>query len=187
MTDQNPPKGPPSTTTSIWPAATVVLVAVGTLAIFFLINLGFDRGTTTTTTVAVVGGLPVDTSSTLLAGCVIDSIPPSDIASGLIVPIGTSAVGPINHHQSDSSGPDCSRTLVAAQPESKILGFYQPHLEGMAWKLFSSGVAVHGGNQDLFQKAGSDTFYWIEGITIVKSSANSTTWTLRLYQNNSIV
>ena len=57
MSDE--PRAPLTTTTSIWPAAGVLIFAVVVLLVFMLINLISDQGVTTTPTTlpVVVGGL----------------------------------------------------------------------------------------------------------------------------------
>ena len=55
------PRPPLTTTTSIWPAAGVLIFAVVVLAVFMVINLISDQGvsTTPTTLPVVVGGLQI--------------------------------------------------------------------------------------------------------------------------------
>jgi hypothetical protein len=66
------------------------------------------------------------------------------------------------------------------------LSFYKTQLEARGWSLFSSG-ASNGSPQYLFQKAGSDTFYWVIGITVDSSTSTSTSWTFRIYQNSEAI
>jgi len=187
MDKPEPIRPPLTTTTSIKPAATVLIVAVVMLFTFVLINAVFDQGTTTPTTVIVVGGLPVAANNQTLAACQLPGIPPSDISSGLIVPIGSLPAGPVDHHSSDAGSFDCSRSVTAPYAQSKILGFYLDQLRAIGWTNFSKGVAANGGGEQfLFQKAGSDTFNWIEGVTVNASASRRTTWTVRLYQDNSL-
>jgi hypothetical protein len=184
--DEETPRPPLTTTTSIKPAATVLIAGAVMLVVFVLINVLFDSSTTTPTSVIVVGGLPPDRTSTLMSECVQGGAPPSDIASGLIVPIHSTATGPVNHHGNDPAAFDCSRGLHAPYSNAQILGFYVDQLRGLGWHQFSSGTAHGGGQQILFQKAGSDTFYWIEGVTTNPSATGQGGWTLRIYQDNSI-
>ncbi len=69
MSDE--PKPPLTTTTSIWPAAGVLLLAVAMLFVFILINFASDQGVTKvkTTIPLVVGGLNIATSSSALQYC----------------------------------------------------------------------------------------------------------------------
>jgi len=44
-----------------------------------------------------------------------------------------------------------------------------------------------GAPQLLFQKAGSDTFYWIVGVTVTARHGATSNWTYRIYQNSSAI
>ncbi len=187
---KSPKVAPPlTTTTSIWPAAAVLGVAVVMLVVFMFINLVADQGVATTTTIpVVVGGLGVDPTSTLLANCEPPGSIPANIAAGVVVPQGTRARGPFALPNSGAGDFDCFRPLVSSTSASALLGFYKAQLEVRGWNLFSSGAA-NGAPQFLFQKAGSDTFYWIIGITVQPSTSSptSTDWTFRIYQNSSAI
>ena len=61
--------------------------------------------------------------------------------------------------------------------------FFDAQLEARGWSLFSKG-ASNGEPQSLFQKAGSDGFYWEVGVTVTKTSASTVYWTFRIYQNS---
>jgi hypothetical protein len=178
------PRPPLTTTTSIKPAATVLAVGVAMLLIFVLINGVFDQGTTTTTTIFIAGGLQVDAANPLLKECALPGIPPDDIASGLIVPVDTVAIGPVSHHLTSDGSFDCSRDLSNTHRGPQILGFYLNHLRALGWQAFSQGTGTGGGQQYLFQKAGSDTFEWIEGVTVTRSSDQGASFTVRMYQYN---
>ena len=63
-------------------------------------------------------------------------------------------------------------------------------MAGQGWRIFSTGAPVGGpGVEILAQKAGSDSWYWEQGVVIspttFKGSTQSTTFTLRLYQASS--
>ena len=84
------PQAPLTTTTSIWPAAAVLGIAVAMLAVFMIINAVADRGVTTTTTVpTVVGGLAKAPNADALAYCHHTSEIPANIAGAFIVPART--------------------------------------------------------------------------------------------------
>lgn len=188
MTDTKP-KPPLTTTTSILPAAVVLGLAVAMLAVFMVINLVTNQTVSTTTTIpVVVGGLGIDASSSLLANCQSPGTPPSDIVSGIVVPVGTHARGPFQLPNSGAGDFDCFRPLVTSASASSLLSFYRSQLEARGWNLFSSG-ASNGSPQYLFQKAGADTFYWIIGVTVAPaaSTSTSTAWTFRIYQNSAAI
>jgi hypothetical protein len=183
-----PPRAPLTTTVSIKPAASVLIIAIAMLAIFLVINGVADQGDgTAPTTIAVVGGLAVDSSSQILAKCEQAAPVPDNIATAFIVPVKTVSAGGITNQTSDAGAFDCSQPLSAPYSQNEILGFYKSELVAQGWNLFSQGAAVGGGGQQfLFQKGGDDSFYWISGVTVDHHSANSTTWTLRFYQDDAL-
>lgn len=189
MTPDAKPRPPLTTTTSILPAMIVLGVAVATLVVFMAINLVADRGVTTTTTIpVVVGGLGLDRSSTVLSDCVTPGSPPADVVTAIVVPVNTHPRGPFKLPNSGAGDFDCYRPLVTSTNAPSLLAFYKTQLEARGWTLFSSG-ASNGAPQYLFQKAGSDTFYWVVGITVNPSvsTANVTAWTYRIYQNSTAI
>ena len=183
MSSSRPPL---STTTSLWPAATVLLVAAVTLVGFTLINVLASTGVTknsTTTTVLIVGGLSRDFSNRAATGCEQNENPPANIASALLLPVDTKEVsGPLfaNQGAGDFS---CSLHFVTKHGSGALLAFYKNNLQALGWKLFSQGSSS-GTPQFLFQKAGSDGFYWIAGVTVNSQSKAGSRWSLRVYQNS---
>jgi hypothetical protein len=181
-------KPPLTTTTSIWPAAAVLILAVVMLFVFMAINIISDQGvsTTSTTIPVVVGGLGTDTASIVLQNCHQPSNPPSDITSALIVPVGTRSTGPSVLPNEGAGDFDCYRPLATTANATSLLAYYSAHLEALGWNLFSTGAA-NGSPQSLFQKGGSDGFYWVVGITVNSSSKSATDWTFRIYQNSETI
>ncbi len=178
-------KPPLTTTTSIWPAAAVVGIGLVTLVVFMLINLVANPTVTTPTTVPiVVGGLATAKSNAAVAGCQQPGTPPSNISGALFVPVGTKPVSATVHANGGAGDYDCYRDLVTSTSAGSLLGYYRTHLEALGWNLFSSG-ATSGQPQLLFQKAGSDTFYWVVGITVQRSTRRVIHWSYRIYQNSS--
>ena len=184
----DPVKPPLTTTTSILPAMTVVIVAVVTLVIFLAINLIANPTVrkTTTTIPIVVGSLSTQKDSPILASCQEAGNPPADIASALLVPVSTQATAATLHPNGGAGDYDCLRTLVTHASSGELLGYYSAQLEARGWSLFSHGSS-NGSPQLLFQKAGSDTFYWIVGITVSAHSGATSYWTFRIYQNSSAI
>lgn len=182
------PKPPLTTTTSILPAMAVVGIAVVTLVVFLLINfIANPKVTTTTTTLpVVVGGLLEQPNSRLLAGCQEAGNPPANIGGALLVPRLTRSSGPTLHPNGGAGDYDCLRTLVTRTSPAQLLGFYSAQLQSRGWSLFSKGSPA-GLPQYLFQKAGSDTFYWIIGITVNATHGLTSAWTFRIYQNSSAI
>ena len=181
------PKAPLTTTTSIWPAAAVLGIAVVMLASFMGINLIANRGVAATTTIPViVGGLSSATSSALLSNCEQPGNPPKNITGALLLPASTRANGGFQLPNAGAGDFDCYRSFITPSSPSQLLAFYASQLEARGWSLFSQG-ASNGSPQDLFQKAGSDTFYWVVGITVTTSRTRSTSWTYRIYQNSAAI
>jgi hypothetical protein len=177
----------PSHRTSIWPAATVLIVALSTLALFMVINAVTNTSTVTTTTVAVVGGVNSSTDKTLTDGCSSAGLPPADIRNALMVPVTVrlTAHKIVNQGAGDY---DCYLDYRTSLSGPNIIAYYQTHIPALGWKLFSTGHSSggHHGQQVLFQIAGSDSFYWVYGVTI-ESTGTSTNFRIRIYQNNSLI
>jgi hypothetical protein len=161
------------------------------LAVFMVINLVANQGVTkeTTTTLPVlVGGLARDVSpGPALKYCLQTEEVPSNIADAFVMPVGTAPTGGANTPNSGAGDFDCYEPLATASATSaSLIGFYNAQLESRGWNLFSKG-ASNGGPQSLFQKAGSDGFYWVVGVTVTKSSATNVDWTFRIYQNSETI
>ena len=184
MSDASKP--PLTTTTSILPAMAVLIIAVVTLVTFLAINfIANPRVTTSSTTVPiVVGALPIDSASTVLHGCAQAGSPPGNIVGSLIVPVRTTPAGATLHPNGGAGDYDCLRQLATTASPGELLGFYSAQLQAQGWSLFSRGSS-HAVAQLLFQKAGSDTFYWIVGVTVTAVHGPSSLWTFRIYQNSS--
>lgn len=185
------PKAPLTTTTSIWPAASVIGIALVVLVVFMGINLVAGKGVATTTTVpVVVGGVnpaSVTQDSSVLGYCEHYSEIPSNIVSGFILPEGSVTNGLGNVPNAGAGEFDCRQPVrTNGHTSSEVLAFYADQLAARGWNLFSKG-ASNGAPQYLFQKAGSDTFYWVMGVTVTKRGANFTNWTFRIYQNSSTI
>jgi len=182
------PRAPLTTTTSIWPAAGVLIFAVVVLAVFMLINLISDQGVTSTRTTlpVVVGGLKTAPTSTVVNYCKSASEIPSNIDDVFIVPVGTQSESGGNIPNAGAGDFDCYQPLETDTNAASLLEFYKTQLEVRGWGLFSKGSS-NGSPQSLFQKAGNDGFYWVVGISVTKSTSNLVHWTFRIYQNSETV
>lgn len=176
------PKAPLTTTTSIWPAAAVLGIAVVMLVVFMAINLISGQTVTTTTTLpVVVGGLSSEPNTQLLRDCREPGNPPTNITGAFLLPATTRANGAFHLPNAGAGDYDCYRSFVTSASPAAILSFYASELEPRGWSLFSEGSSK-GTPQSLFQKAGSDTFYWDVGITVNRTEGATTEWTFRIYQ-----
>ncbi len=191
MESMSSPRPPLTTTTSIWPAASVLIAAVLMLAGFMILNIATNAPTETSTSLPlIVGGLPVQgglsSGAQLLAGCHQAGSPPNNILDGFMLPTPSRVDGPFAMVNQGAGDYDCHRSFVTTTTAAKLLGFYAGQLAARGWSNFSSG-ASNGMPQLLFQKAGSDTFYWVLGITVNHSDSRSVSWTFRIYQNSASV
>jgi hypothetical protein len=178
------PKAPLTTTTSIWPAAAVLGIAVVMLVVFMIINAASDQGVTTTTTVpTVVGGLVKAPNADALTYCRTTSEIPSNIVGAFVVPANTTIEPGSNIPNSGAGDYDCYQPLSTATTSGSLLAFYATQLEARGWSLFSRG-ASNGEPQSLFQKGGTDGFYWVVGVTVNSASNGRVHWTYRIYQNS---
>jgi hypothetical protein len=179
------PLPPPSRRVSILPAASVLGLAVFTLVIFSVMN-AFDSSTVAPTTAPViVGGLQpasAATDSALFSKAVQDGVPPVDIASALIAPRGAVWLHNLNTGGQALGGYDRATSLSVAAPSSRLFGFYRSHLQALGWTQYSAGAAPGGGDELLFQKGGSDGWYWEAGVIARAITSGKTTFTLRLFQ-----
>ena len=182
------PRPPLSTTTSLKPAASVLAIAVAVLTIFLGINLIEAKPNPTTTTLPIiVGGLPATTGpSAMSTVCAHGGVIPSDVDSALVSPEGSlTSVAP-RIRNAGAGDFDCEGTFVTPASPGRILGFYQAQLSVRGWRLFSRGSST-GQPQFLFQRASSDGFYWVIGVTVTHSHGSSSTWMFRVYQNSESV
>jgi hypothetical protein len=186
MSDE--PRAPLTTTTSIWPAAGVLIFAAVVLGVFMVINLISDQGVTKspTTIPVVVGGLKIASSASALNYCTSASEIPSNIDDVFLVPVGTSLNKGGNIPNAGAGDFDCYQPLTTTTNSASLLKFYKSQLEARGWSLFSQGSS-NGSPQSLFQKAGNDGFYWVAGITVTKSSKDLVHWTFRIYQNSETI
>ena len=182
------PRAPLTTTTSIWPAAGVLIFAVVMVTIFMIVNLITDQGVTSTSSTlpVVVGGLAKAPSSAVLKFCSSTSEIPSNVNDAFIVPVGTTSASLGRIPNAGAGDFDCYQPLITTTTSASLLQFYMTQFEARGWTLFSQGSSK-GSPQTLFQKAGNDGFYWVAGITVTKSSKNLVRWTFRIYQNSETV
>ena len=185
MSDERPPL---TTTTSLLPAAIVLGIAVVTLVAFLALNFIASPSVKTpkTTIPIVIGTLGTEDHSTLLAGCRQPDNPPANVTDALLVPATTTATGPVRLPDQGAGDFDCMRALKTQASSRRLLGYYSAQLEARGWALFSKG-ASNGSPQLLFQKAGTDGFYWVVGITVNDQAASSSDWTYTIYQNSETI
>jgi hypothetical protein len=184
------PRPPLTTTTSLWPAGLILGLAVVMLGVFLLIDFATNKGVVTvpTTIPTVVGGLGLDAKpGPALQYCLQSEEVPGNIDSAFIVPDKTVPRPGANTPDLGAGEYDCYEPMATTGASSgALIKFFDTQLEARGWSLFSKG-ASNGDPQSLFQKAGSDGFYWELGITVNKSTASRVDWTFTIYQNSDTV
>jgi hypothetical protein len=184
------PRPPLTTTTSLWPAGLILGLAVVMLGVFMLIDFATNKGVVTvpTTIPTVVGGLPLDSKpGAALQYCLQSEEVPRNIDSAFIVPEKTVPRPGANTPDLGAGEYDCYEPMATTGASSgALIKFFDTQLEARGWNLFSKG-ASNGDAQSLFQKAGSDGFYWELGVTVNKTTASRVDWTFTIYQNSDTV
>lgn len=184
------PKPPVTTTTSIWPAAAILGLAVVMVGVFLLVDFVTSKGVVPppTTIPVVVGGLTRDANpGPALKYCLQSEEVPSNLDSAFIVPDSTVPRSGANTPDLGAGEYDCYEPMSTANAtSSQLISFFNAQLEARGWSLFSQG-ASNGDPQSLFQKAGSDGFYWEIGITVTKSTSSHVDWKFEIYQNSDTV
>ncbi|MCU1363425.1 MAG: hypothetical protein JWM55_1253 [Acidimicrobiaceae bacterium] len=161
------------------------------LSVFMLVNLVTNKGVVakeTATVPVIVGGLQADTKpGAKLQYCLQSEEVPSNIDSAFVVPVNT-ATRPGQGTPNRGAGEfSCEQPLTTTNTSaSELISFFNQRLQASGWSLFSHG-ASNGDPQSLFQKAGSDGFYWEVGVTVNKSTTSSVNWTFQIYQNSETV
>jgi hypothetical protein len=184
------PRPPLTTTTSLWPAGLILGLAVVMLGVFMLVDFATNKGVVTvpTTLPTVVGGLPLDAKPTAaLQYCLQSQEVPSNIDSAFIVPVNTVPRSGASTPDLGAGEYDCYEPMATTGASAgALINFFDTQLEARGWSLFSKG-STSTGPQSLFQKAGSDGFYWEAGVTVTKSTASRLYWKFTIYQNSDTV
>ena len=175
--------------TKIWLAAVVPLLAVGMLVIVIVINIVTAEPPAASSKIPKlekVSGLSASSINPFVP-LVAAGEPPSDVLSRVVLPEGaiTSA-----HRSSPGSATSFDQTLTFTSPASEqaIYSFFDREMASRGWKVFSTGKPANApGVEVLGQRAGSDGWYWVQGVvvsptTFSKDGAQSTLFSVRLYQ-----
>jgi hypothetical protein len=184
------PRPPLTTTTSLWPAAVILGLAVIMIGVFLLIDFATNKGVVSvpTTIPTVVGGLAIDAKpAPALQYCLQSQEVPSNLHDAFIVPEHTVARPGANTPDLGAGEYDCFEPMATTRASSnQIITFFDAQLEARGWSLFSR-AASNGDPQSLFQQAGSDGFYWELGITVTKATSSTVFWKFTIYQNSGTV
>lgn len=171
------------------PSLKPALVVVG-LAVFVVLGgivLSFATGGWTasaggTGATGVTGGAP---PATHLAGTTIaavsaagdlaviasDGQPPADIRDTLVVPAGARLTG--HEDIDDDLGPfDRAVYLSVDALPAQVVSFFRVALERQGWGLLPGGVTSGNDTEEqIFEKAGSDGYYWQVAVTVTTVAA----------------
>jgi hypothetical protein len=179
-----------TTTTSLWPAGAILVLAIVMLGVFLLVDFVTSKGVVPppTTVPVIVGGLARDVDpGPALQYCLQSEEVPSNLDGAFVVPVDTVARSGANTPDLGAGEFDCYEPMSTSNANAgAVIKFFDTQLEARGWSLFST-AASNGDPQSLFQKAGSDGFYWEIGITVTKSSSTHTNWTFEIYQNSDTV
>lgn len=168
----------------------VPLVALIVLATFIVINSldspGLSSSASTIPALKKVSGL-VAAQQSPFTPYVENGEPPPDILASVVIPEATTTPSVVKN-QGEATSYD--RTISFSSPASAaaLYSFFHQEMTAHGWKIFSTGAPVHQhGVEVLSQKAGSDSWYWEQGVvisptTFTSAGSQSTKVTLRLYQ-----
>ena len=174
--------------TSLKYAMIVPIVALIVIVAYILANLGTGGSEAKDEVPAIIkgAGLPVE-PGLAFAPYVTNGEPPSDILASVVLPSGISAPKAL-HDSGQPTSFDRSLRFSSNASQAPLYTFFRKQLIGRGWKIFSTGAPVGSpGVQMLGQKGGSDSWFWIQGVTISPTTFSadghqSTSVTVRLYQ-----
>lgn len=181
---------PPGNPTSIKYAAVVLLVGVGTIVVFALINLIFSSPAPSSKDLepqrfASVAAKPY--LSTILQ----PGVPPKDIVEALRLPVGVQDPRELHTGGGGAGSFDGSVELRATQTQGWLYAFFRDQLNRRGWNAFSHGRVSKDRVEVLARRAGGDGFMWQVGVDVSPSIftpkpdgsvEQSTTFTYRVYQ-----
>ena len=153
--------------TSLKYAMIVPIVALIVIVAYILANLGTGGSEAKDEVPAIIkgAGLPVE-PGLAFAPYVTNGEPPSDILASVVLPSGISAPKAL-HDSGQPTSFDRSLRFSSNASQAQLYTFFRKQLIGRGWKIFSTGAPVGSpGVQMLGQKGGSDSWFWIQGVTI---------------------
>ena len=175
--------------TSLRWALVVPLLAVAMLAIVILINVADAPGPPPASTIPKVSstvGLTVSPINPFTPE-VSAGEPVPDILNAVVIPAPATSLGSVPTGGEPTSFDGAFRYSSPAS-QGALYSFFHQEMSGRGWKIFSVGApAGSKGIEILAQKAGSDGWFWEQGVVIhpTRFAANgkqATIFTVRLYQ-----
>jgi hypothetical protein len=183
------PLSPPGVApTRLWLAAIVPICAVVMLVTVILLNMSDPNSPKVGATPKLekVSGLTASTVNPF-APLVIAGEPVSDILDSVVVPAGAKQLA-IPQVGGEATSFDNSIVFSSPASEQSLYTFFHDEMQASGWRIFSTGAPVNqSGVELLAQKAGSDGWYWEQGVivnatTFSANGSQSTRFSVRLYQ-----
>jgi hypothetical protein len=175
--------------TKMWMAAIVPLCAVVMLAVIIIINIATAEppaAVAPSPKLEKVSGLSPSTTNPFVP-LVVAGEPPGDVLGSVVIPAGSIQTA-IPQVGGDPTGFDHTIDFTSPASEQAIYSYFDHEMTGRGWKVFSKGApANQPGVEVLAQRAGSDGWYWEEGVVVSPTAfgangSQSTRYSVRLYQ-----
>jgi hypothetical protein len=174
--------------TRLWLAAIVPICAVVMLVTVILLNMSDPNSPKVGSTPKLekVSGLTVSTANPFTP-LVVAGEPVSDILDAVVIPAGATQLA-IPQVGGEATSFDHSIVFSSPASEQALYTFFHDEMTANGWRIFSTGApANEKGVELLAQKAGSDGWYWEQGVIVNPTSfstsgTQSTHFTVRLYQ-----
>ncbi len=178
--------------TSLKMALVVPVFAVLMLGVVIAINVVTSDTPPAKSVVPIAGSSAGLTVSLInpFAPLVAAGEPPDDILNSVVIPNGSTQIRQI-HTGGQATSFDAAFLYSTTSSQGSLYSFFHAQIAARGWKIFSTGAPAGGkGVEILAQKAGTDGWYWEEGVIIHPTTFNaqnqqSTTYTIRLYQASS--
>jgi hypothetical protein len=183
------PLPPPGVAPTSLRYALIVPIIAGVVILLYIvanIGTGGDKSIPDVPKIVKGAGLPVASGSPFEA-YVTNGEPPSDILVAVVLPADTTKLRAL-HNRGMPTSFDRSLSFTTSASQAQVYTFFRKQMVGRGWRIFSTAAPVRSdGVQILAQKGGSDSWFWIQGVTISPTTfagdgTQSTDVVLRLYQ-----
>jgi hypothetical protein len=179
------------------PAMIVLGLAVLIIGLFVGLALGTSSQPTAvrpnTGSIAVSGSsLKATPAAAALKPIITGGQPPANVVNAVDIPVGAVRTGSQNN-AADSGQYDSQVTFRSGASQGALLAFYASDMKAQGWQIFDKGAASNDPNaiEVLGKLAGTDGFYWEEGVTVQPTSfakgapaTGDTSFTVRLLQQS---
>ena len=181
---------PPGNPTSIKPAMVVLAVAVGTIALFGIVNILFSSSPPSSKDLKPQRFASVP-AKPYLKDILQPGVPPKDIVEALRLPIDVHDVRELHTGGGGAGSFDGQVNIQAVQTQGWLYAFFRDQLGRRGWKVFSHSTISRNRVEVLARRAGGDGFLWQVGVDVSPSRftpnadgtvSQSTSFTYRIYQ-----